>query len=375
MIASGDNVAYSAGNNIDVTNHVISGKDWSNEIASSTSGKLDTSWTAGKDVTPYSAGANIDVTNHVISGKDWTDTIDEHVNSAISGIEVPSSKPVSGTSGIKIEETENSVDMLDTPAEEEVSETDDAIDLFPVSDEISDAEQDDFSLEEELSVEEEDVEVLPEEPEVSENTQTDLLSEEPETFENLQTDLLSEDESSDINIGMELQEDENLLAEENSAPEIEDFSNPDTMLSDEQEEISPEEISVIDSEAEIFDDNNEVETLEPDMPGDDVVELDLNNDSFELSENSIDGAIDADTIQLQEEPSDIPYFGDEQDIQLAVSTDGDELTLEDNDMSIGLYAEEGQEETLTAVKEKAEPVFKSVDYSLFSFAPEEKSRG
>jgi hypothetical protein len=109
MIASGDNVAYSAGNNIDVTNHVISGKDWTNEIASSTSGKLDTSWTAGKDVTPYSAGANIDVTNHVISGKDWNDTIDEHIASAISGIEVPSSKPVSGTSGIKIEETENSV--------------------------------------------------------------------------------------------------------------------------------------------------------------------------------------------------------------------------------------------------------------------------
>lgn len=109
MIASGDNVAYSAGNNIDVTNHVISGKDWTNEIASSTSGKLDTSWTTGKDFTPYSAGANINVTDHVISGKDWNDTIDEHIASAISGIEVPSSKPVSGTSGIKIEETENSV--------------------------------------------------------------------------------------------------------------------------------------------------------------------------------------------------------------------------------------------------------------------------
>ena len=109
MIASGDNVAYSAGNNIDITNHVISGKDWTNEIASSTSGKLDSSWTAGKDVTPYSAGSNINVTNHVISGKDWTETIDEHIESAISGIEIPSAKPVSGTSGIKIEETENSV--------------------------------------------------------------------------------------------------------------------------------------------------------------------------------------------------------------------------------------------------------------------------
>jgi hypothetical protein len=128
MIASGDNVAYSAGNNIDVTNHVISGKDWTNEIASSISGKLDSSWTAGKDVTPYSgasgiqvqnhvisitgdvgktysAGDNIDITNDVISGRDWTNTIDEHINSAISSIDIPSAKMVSGTSGIKVEET------------------------------------------------------------------------------------------------------------------------------------------------------------------------------------------------------------------------------------------------------------------------------
>ena len=132
MIASGDNVAYSAGNNIDVTNHVISGKDWTNEIASATSGKLDSSWTAGKDVTPYSgasgiqvqnhvisitgdvgktysAGNNIDITNDVISGRDWTNTIDEHINSAISSIDIPSAKMVSGTSGIKVEETVDKV--------------------------------------------------------------------------------------------------------------------------------------------------------------------------------------------------------------------------------------------------------------------------
>ena len=34
---------YSAGENIDITDHVISGKDWSGEIEASTSGKLDTS--------------------------------------------------------------------------------------------------------------------------------------------------------------------------------------------------------------------------------------------------------------------------------------------------------------------------------------------
>lgn len=132
MIASGDNVAYSAGQNINITDHVVSGKDWTTEIASSTSGKLDSSWTAGKDVTPYSgasgiqvqnhvisitgdvgktysAGDNINITNDVISGKDWTNTIDEHINSAISSIDIPSAKMVSGTSGIKIEETVDKV--------------------------------------------------------------------------------------------------------------------------------------------------------------------------------------------------------------------------------------------------------------------------
>ena len=109
MIASGDNVAYSAGNNIDVTNHVISGKDWTNEINAATSGKLDSSWTAGKDVTPYSAGANVNVTNHVISGKDWTNTIDEHIASAISSVDIPSAKMVSGVNGIQIEELSDRV--------------------------------------------------------------------------------------------------------------------------------------------------------------------------------------------------------------------------------------------------------------------------
>lgn len=109
MIASGDNVAYSAGSNINVTNHVISGKDWATEINAATSGKLNSSWTAGKDVTPYSAGSNINVTNHVISGKDWTNTIDEHIASAISSVDIPSAKMVSGVNGIQIEELSDRV--------------------------------------------------------------------------------------------------------------------------------------------------------------------------------------------------------------------------------------------------------------------------
>jgi hypothetical protein len=60
-------IPYSAGSNINITNHVVSGRDWTTNINAATSGKLNTSWTAGKDVTPYSAGANIDITDHVIS--------------------------------------------------------------------------------------------------------------------------------------------------------------------------------------------------------------------------------------------------------------------------------------------------------------------
>ena len=65
---------YSAGANINVTDYVISGKDWTTDIQNATSGlagKLDasafTAFTATADVTPYSAGNNVTIENHVIS--------------------------------------------------------------------------------------------------------------------------------------------------------------------------------------------------------------------------------------------------------------------------------------------------------------------
>ena len=83
-----DNQAYSAGQNINVTNHVISGKDWTNEINGATSGKVNestfTAYTAahsGDDNQAYSAGSNINITNHVVSGKSWQNEI----NAATSG--------------------------------------------------------------------------------------------------------------------------------------------------------------------------------------------------------------------------------------------------------------------------------------------------
>ena len=125
---SGDDITpYSAGSNINISDHVISGKDWSDEIAAAGSGdKTPYSGASGIQVQNhvisisgevgrvYSAGANINISNqNVISGKDWTNTIDSHIASATSAFltsgDLPSAKPVSGTSGIKIEELTDKV--------------------------------------------------------------------------------------------------------------------------------------------------------------------------------------------------------------------------------------------------------------------------
>ena len=147
---SGDeNIPYSAGDNINVTDHVISGRDWTDVIQSAMSSvnpssKLDISafnlYSAAHtadDITPYSgasgiqvqdhvisitgevgraysAGANINISNqNVISGKDWSNDIDSHIASATSSFltsgDLPSAKPVSGASGIKIEELTDKV--------------------------------------------------------------------------------------------------------------------------------------------------------------------------------------------------------------------------------------------------------------------------
>jgi len=67
--ANADTTEYTAGDNIDITNHVISGKDWSTEIENATTGKLDATafnsgdfypmtgnpsgFITGVDLTPY----------------------------------------------------------------------------------------------------------------------------------------------------------------------------------------------------------------------------------------------------------------------------------------------------------------------------------
>lgn len=104
-----DGHTYSAGPNIDITNSIISGKDWSTEIESAISSvsgnyypmtgnpsgfltavdlsnyytknetssreEISDAIAAIPSATDYSAGSNINITNHVISGKDWSTEI------------------------------------------------------------------------------------------------------------------------------------------------------------------------------------------------------------------------------------------------------------------------------------------------------------
>lgn len=71
---SDDVTPYTAGANINITNHVVSGKDWSSDITSAVSGKLDSSTFdtyvanhVSDDVTPYTGGTGISITNHQVS--------------------------------------------------------------------------------------------------------------------------------------------------------------------------------------------------------------------------------------------------------------------------------------------------------------------
>lgn len=94
------NIEYSAGPNINITDDVISGRDWSQEMSQIVKGGVSAALSGGDNIgitydnginiisvtgDLYSAGPNIDITDRTISGKDWTDDIDSHIASAISG--------------------------------------------------------------------------------------------------------------------------------------------------------------------------------------------------------------------------------------------------------------------------------------------------
>lgn len=106
--ANADITEYTAGDNIDITNHVVSGKDWNSTIESATSGKLDTSSFTAYTATAvqgieYTGIAPIDVNNttHQISADVWT---------------------LSGRNGIEIlEDAENKITTLDFTATPDLS--------------------------------------------------------------------------------------------------------------------------------------------------------------------------------------------------------------------------------------------------------------
>lgn len=103
-VMSGDLAPYSAGANINITNHVVSGKDWTSNINSAAtnnnwdvtpySGSLTGGWgiqvsnhtiSCVGDVIPYSAGNNIYINNHKIYGHDWTTSISRKIDKVEGG--------------------------------------------------------------------------------------------------------------------------------------------------------------------------------------------------------------------------------------------------------------------------------------------------
>jgi len=93
---------YIAGANIDITNQVISGKNWQPNINSATSGKLDVTATSDWDTEPYIAGNNINITNHVVSGKSWLNEINAAVSGKADKDEIPTVIDYSAGSNINI---------------------------------------------------------------------------------------------------------------------------------------------------------------------------------------------------------------------------------------------------------------------------------
>jgi hypothetical protein len=86
-----DVVAYSGKDGISVANHEIGlSSDYVTAIQDVSSKLGETefqTWSASKDFDAYSAGANIDITNHVVSGKDWTTEIQDSSANAVSTVE------------------------------------------------------------------------------------------------------------------------------------------------------------------------------------------------------------------------------------------------------------------------------------------------
>lgn len=146
--ATAKGTEYSAGENINITNHVISGKDWSAEIASATSGKLDATAFNSGDFYPMTGNPSgfitgVDLSNYyqknetsskeeisaALTGKLDESAFTAYTATAVQGVEYSGIAPIdvnnnthqisadvwtlSGASGISIlEDAENKVTTI-----------------------------------------------------------------------------------------------------------------------------------------------------------------------------------------------------------------------------------------------------------------------
>ena len=111
--ATAQGTEYSAGDNINITNHVISGKDWSAEIASATSGKLDATAFNTGDFYPMTGNPSgfitgVDLSNYyqknetsskeeisaALTGKLDESTFTSYTATAVQGIEYSGIAPI-----------------------------------------------------------------------------------------------------------------------------------------------------------------------------------------------------------------------------------------------------------------------------------------
>lgn len=88
--ANWDVTEYTGASGITIDNHSVGLAPSYKTAVENVSGKLNTSdfetWSASIDTSAYTAGANIDITNHVVSGKDWTSTIEEASGNAVTEV-------------------------------------------------------------------------------------------------------------------------------------------------------------------------------------------------------------------------------------------------------------------------------------------------
>lgn len=98
---TGDNTPYSAGANIDITNHVVSGKDWTNEIQNASSYAYEQATAQIPDVSdlPYVQNTALESNGILISGISGSGFYAASADYVVSGWEYDANNRISGYKG------------------------------------------------------------------------------------------------------------------------------------------------------------------------------------------------------------------------------------------------------------------------------------